>query len=111
MTHATATWTAPGGSTINFEVYPIGTAFNSVSGVYIFAKPAANGNWDPVYIGEAANLNERLNTGLQSHHAWPNIRLHGASHLLVTKIRGARDNRLALETALRHAFDPVCNRQ
>lgn len=106
-------WPGYAGRFHSFEMYPIGTAFNHVGGVYIFCKRASNGNWDAVYVGETGNFNERLNTALQRHQAWPACCANGATHISVMIVGGALDraSRLALETELRHSLNPPCNRQ
>jgi len=106
-------WPGYAGRLHAFETYPIGTAFNQVGGVYIFCKPAPNGNWDALYVGETSDFNERLNTALQRHQAWPACCAGGATHIAVKIVGGAfdRDARLALETELRHSLNPPCNRQ
>ena len=104
-------WPGLGGRFYQFETVPIGTAFNEVPGVYIFCKPASNGNWDAVYVGETDNFNERLNTALKSHQSWPSCARVGATHLSVLIIDGGKLARCALETELRHSLNPPCNRQ
>jgi hypothetical protein len=99
------------GRNYQLEMRPIGSWFYEVSGVYVFCKPAANGNWDAIYVGETDNLNQRLNTALQSHHMWPSCALHGATHIASIVVGGERSARLALETELRHSLNPPCNRQ
>lgn len=104
-------WPGQQGRSYTLETYPIGTEFKELPGVYIFCKRASNGNWDPLYVGETHNFNERLNTALQSHQAWPSCARLGATHLAVIIVAGARDNRLGIEWDLRHALKPPCNQQ
>lgn len=105
------TWPGTFGRQYTFETYPIGTAFNKVGGVYIFCKPATNGKWNAVYVGETGDFNERLNTALQRHQAWSTCRLHGATHISVMIVRGTLQQRLNIETELRHSLRPPVNRQ
>jgi hypothetical protein len=106
-------WPGLSGNLYTFETYPIGTAFNHVGGVYIFCKGAANGDWHALYVGETHDFNDRLNTGLQGHDAWPSCRFAGATHLSVMVIGGpgAERERLRVETELRHSLRPPYNRQ
>lgn len=107
-------WPGLNGRTYGFETHPIGTAFKDFGGVYIFCKQAPNGDWHALYVGETNNLNERLNTALQRHQAWPPCRASGATHIGVKVISGGifdRTHRLALETELRHSLKPPHNRQ
>lgn len=106
-------WPGLGGRQYRSELYPIGTGFKPVSGVYIFCKSSGYGQWDPIYVGESSDLNDRLNTRLQSHHAWPRCKAMGATHVCVTAITYPRpiQARLDLETELRHSLTPPVNRQ
>lgn len=40
------TWRGASGQSYIFEAYPVGTQFNAVSGVYIFCRQLASGNWE-----------------------------------------------------------------
>lgn len=115
MTAFNLNWPGVGGRKHTFETYPLGTAFKQVGGIYIFCKRASNGNWDPLYVGETGDFNERLNTALQRHQAWPACCAGGATHVSVMIVGGGtimgRSQRLALETELRHSLNPPCNRQ
>ncbi|MEL7028556.1 MAG: hypothetical protein AAGL49_04945 [Pseudomonadota bacterium] len=104
-------WPLIGGSQTVMELYPIGTAFKKVSGVYVSCKSSNPGKWNAVYVGEAHDLNQRLNTALQLHQAWSCITRNAATHVCVRAIQGARRARLDLETNLRHSLNPLCNLQ
>lgn len=104
-------WPLPDGSRLEFELCPIGTAFKKNAGVYIFCKSTGNGNWNAVYVGETSDFDNRLNTGLQSHNAWPCISRNGGTHICVRQIVGGVAVRLDLETKLRQSLNPPCNRQ
>ena len=103
-------WPGQSGRIYEFEAHPIGTAFKQIGGVYIFCKPAPNGNWDALYVGETGDFNERLNTALQRHQAWPICRSLGVSHVSVMIVSGDQA-RLSIETELRHSLRPPANRQ
>jgi hypothetical protein len=107
----TASYPRPDGSLYQFEVHPIGTAFNPIAGVYVFVKPTGNGTWDAFYVGETGNLNERLNTALQRHQAWPRCCQRGATHIAVLPTGDSLSERLTIETYLRHQLRPPCNDQ
>ena len=85
-----------------FELHPIRTTFNKVGGVYIFCRRAANGKWDALYVGETGNFNQRLNTDLPSHQAWPPSARAGCTHVCVKVVNGlgAARTRLNIETEL-----------
>lgn len=104
-------WPGQGGRHIASTAYPIGTAFQPFTGVYVVCKPLPNGNWYPIYVGETGDFDQRLNTALQNHHAWAGCVHHGATHIALIVVPGGRANRLALETELRHSLRPPLNRQ
>lgn len=104
-------WPGQNGRWYTFETYPIGTAFHELPGVYIFCKRASNGNWDPIYVGETDDFNQRLNTALQHHQSWPSCYRNGATHLSVLIVHGGKLARCAIETELRHSLNPPCNQQ
>lgn len=106
----TVTATGASGVKYTLQIDPIGAAYKRLGGVYIFLKPAPNGKWDPVYIGEAGDLYQRLNAGLKSHQAWSCIASKGATHI-ATMAAPRDDERLRIETDLRHGHNTPCNRQ
>ena len=64
-----------------FEVYPTGTEFNSVAGVYIFTKRDDNRNHDILYIGETESFKDRpLSWG---HPKWEAATRMGFNHICV----------------------------
>lgn len=99
------------GSTYSLELYPIGAQFNKVSGVYVFVKAATNGKWDALYVGEAGDLNQRLNTALKFHQTWPRIQATGGTHVAAMAVTGGVQERLRVETDLRHGLNPPLNLQ
>jgi hypothetical protein len=106
------TWHGTSGTVYTFQIDPIGTAYRVIPGVYIFCKLALNGRWDPVYIGEAGDLNERVNVNLHLHHRWECIRRHSATHICTLHVPGNDQQRLAIETDIRAATpNSLCNRQ
>jgi hypothetical protein len=103
--------TGASGSIYRFQVYPVRTEFKSNPGVYIFAR------WDPpsqplvLYVGETDSFKSRLTQNLTAHQQYERAAMLGLSHLGVLHVPGARDNRLKIETDLRHAYNPACNDQ
>ena len=49
-----------------FTVYSHDAGWYEVAGLYIFAGQESNGNWYPLYIGQAVSLAERIPT----HENW-----------------------------------------
>lgn len=112
MADPTVAWRGASGATYTLYLHPIGTTYQAVAGVYIFCKLAQNGNWDPVYIGEAGDLNERLHTNLYLHHKWPCISRNGATHICSVAVPGPLATREGMETDIRQATaNSLCNDQ
>ena len=108
----TVKWTGKTGKVYEMELCQFGKPFISASGVYIFCKPASAANrWDSIYAGEAEDFDDRLNKNLASHHRWDCIKRNGATNVCVIQVAGGKAARTAVETDLRTALDPPCNRQ
>lgn len=104
-------WTGATCTTYEFEHHPIDTTFNTVGGVYIFCKEGADRRWYAVYIGQTDNFRGRLTDELATHHRLESISHAGATHICALVVTGDESKRLAIETDLRHALNPPCNRQ
>jgi hypothetical protein len=105
-------WTGKSGQNYGMELCQFGKPFVNKGGVYIFCRPAATANrWDPIYVGEAENFNERLNINLVSHHRLDCIKRNGATNVCALQVPGGKAARINVETDLRTALDPSCNRQ
>ena len=111
MTANTITARGASGKIYECQIFSIGTEFYVNPGVYIFMKLAMNGNWDPIYIGEAQDFNDRLYKNLRQHHRLECIDRYAATHVALIKVAGGKNARTAIETDLRNAYDPPCNRQ
>lgn len=100
----------PGSSKRNYRywIFPLNQVFNpSQPCNYIFARKNQAGLWEPVYIGEASDIQERFDT----HEKWPSINLHGATHVMAHTTLGGKAVRLAEETDLRQNWWTPCNDQ
>jgi hypothetical protein len=105
-------WTGASGTRYDFQLDAIGTiAYYPVEGVYIFCRPTGNSNHTAIYVGETDSFQRRLSDELQTHHALQAIRLHGATHISTLRVAGDRSYRLYVETDLRNALNPPCNKQ
>lgn len=104
------TWPGASGTKYQTEVFPIGTTFNPVSGVYIVCKAATAGLWTALYVGEAQSLYDRLNAGVSAHDGYKRATRSGATHIAVMRTRSDAE-RLRVETDLRHGLNPPCNKQ
>lgn len=104
------TWRGASGQSYTFETYPIGTLFNQVSGIYIFCRQIASGNWEALYVGETQSFEQRLNTGISSHDGYARAARLGMTHIAVLAIAGDAE-RVRIETDLRHRLNPSANAQ
>lgn len=108
---AIVTWPGASGTQYKTELFPIGTQFNAVSGVYIICKAGtAPGRWKALYVGEAKSLYDRLNAGGGTHDGFVRATRSGATHIAVMRTDGDAE-RLRVETDLRHGLNPPCNAQ
>lgn len=103
-------WKGASGREYSFFVHPVGTAYKAIGGVYLFCT-YENGIYSAVYVGETHDLNQRLNTSLQNHHAWPRGRLLGVTYFGTMAVPGGNQARINIETDLRQGINPSLNRQ
>lgn len=101
--------TGVSGTRYEFQLYPFGTHFVKLPGVYIFTKRPPNSNWEPLYIGETHDLDNRVGSGLMQHHKVSMALSQGATHVGVIVVQGPEANRLRVESDLCQAYSPVCN--
>ena len=106
----TVTWTGKSGQKYDFTVYPIGTSFNPVSGVYIACRFVPPQIYEALYVGETQSFKDRLNTGSANHDGLKCAARNGMTHIGALVITGDAE-RLRVETDLRHGLNPSCNRQ
>ena len=104
------TWRGASGQSYIFEAHPVGTQFNSISGVYIFCRQLTSGNWEALYVGSTKSFKQRLNTGVKSHEGFARASHLGLTHIAALVVAGD-DERLRVETDLRHGLNPPANAQ
>ncbi len=104
-------WTGASGTRYEFQLDRVGTVYRPIQGVYIFSSEAFAGSHSAIYVGETDSFYRRLSDELQGHHALQAIGLHGATHISTLYVAGDRANRLYIETDLRTALKPPCNKQ
>ncbi len=107
------TWKGISGTSYSTDLCQYGRTFYKNPGVYIFCRPTVGlpNNWDAIYVGETEDFDNRLNVNLANHHQWPNIKVKGATNVCCLHVPSGRSRRLAIETDLRVALNPPCNRQ
>jgi hypothetical protein len=100
--------TGQSGTIYAFQVYPLGTPFKEVGGVYVIsrrtAKADGGGNHDIYYVGQTSTLAERFN----DHHKAEHWERREANCISVFVEENERV-RLAIEADLVAAFNPCCN--
>jgi len=108
MDENTASWPGASGKQYKYWIYPIGTAFRSEPGNYIFAKETSPGRWHAVYIGESEDLGDRLTS---SHEKLPCVRRNGGTHVHSHTTAGGQTVRRAEEADLIANCAPPCNKE
>lgn len=92
------------GAQHEFQVFPWGTTFNAVGGLYLVLKRQPVGNYGLLYVGQTSNLSERFD----NHHKQGSFDRHGRTHIAV-KGEGGERARLAIESDLVRKYQPPCN--
>lgn len=105
------TWRGISRRTYQFELHAAGTAFNSVPGLYVMTKEVLPGQWFPIYVGEADDMDVRVGTGLRNHEKWSRANAMGATHICGVVVRGGKAVRCAVEADLRQFYNPPLNEQ
>ena len=104
---ATCSWSGKSGTKYIYDIYPINTKWNDIGGNYIFSKRASSSIWNPIYIGETGNLNNRLT---KHHEKWNCAILNGATHIHAhVRNSNSRPKRIAEETNLLRNYNTPCN--
>jgi len=98
------TATGATGTQYEFEVYPWGTAFNSIGGVYLVLKKQLSGTYDLLYIGQTGDLSERFD----NHHKAPCFTRNGKTHIAI-KVESSEQRRLSIEADLIRKNKTSCN--
>ena len=98
-------WEGASGFRYHYEIHPIGDAFRSVPGNYIYSKQTKLGSWTPIYIGETDDLSKRV-VDLRQCVCCAN---HGATHVHIRATSAGRSARLAEGADLRRKWKPPCN--
>lgn len=102
-------WPGQSGSTYRYWFIDQLTAENlqAVGGNYMFVKKLPNGNWLPVYIGQADDLKARL----PGHERLEDARRAGATHAMGHTTPAGEKARLAEERDLIQHWTPTLNTQ
>ena len=97
------------GTKYEFGVYPRSDTFNAEGAVYLMTKrtlrPDGSGTHRGLYLGETGDLSDRPLT----YERKPCLDRHGANCICLL-LEKDYETRCAIETDLRHSYDPPCNR-
>ena len=103
MSSETLTLSDRNGNNYDFEVYPTGTQFNAVQGVYVFTKRDNNLRHQILYVGETESFKDRpLGWG---HEKWGSATRAGVTHICVFPTR----NRVYIQNQLIAKYNPSLN--
>ncbi len=100
----TCKWIGASDKEYIYNIHPIDTEWNDVSGNYIFAKEVSPLKWEAVYIGETESFKDRL----PNHNELPCILRNGGTHIH-THINESSRARLDEETDLLPNNSTPCN--
>ena len=100
----TASIRGASGTAYPFTVYPWGTPFQRFGAVYSVLKHRPDGRYDILYIGQTADMSERLD----NHHKDGCFCRHGRTHIGVHP-EPVEARRLAIETDLIRGNRTPCN--
>src|SRR5262249_27283175 len=76
-------------------------------GNYAFVRQLTNGNFTPLYFGQAENLQARI----PCHERWDDAKRAGATHVMAHTTQGGEAARLAEERDLIQQWNPPLNVQ
>src|SRR6185437_6785499 len=94
---ATCVWTGQSGQKYTYEVYQLGTEFNSVPGNYAITKRDAQLRHTVLYFGESENLNQRC---CGTHEKWEAAIRLGATHIHAHRGSTSKTTRCSEESDL-----------
>jgi hypothetical protein len=99
-------WEGKSGRRYYVAVYGIGELFDFGSIVYLVTQARLDGFYDPLYIGQTGDGEERLGR----HPKFARALALGATHVHIHWVDGKAD-RIAVETDLRHQHPTALNEQ
>jgi hypothetical protein len=102
-------WTGKSGTKYRYWFLTDITAkgIQAVSGNYAFVKRLANGNYIPLYFGEAANLQIRI----PNHDRWEEAKRAEVTHVMAHTTPDGEQARLVEERDLIQQWNPPLNVQ
>jgi excinuclease UvrABC nuclease subunit len=98
-------WTSNSGQTYRYWFSQFADPLKDEAGNYMFVKQLANGNWLPVYIGQADSLKNRVT----NHERLDEAKRAGATYVMTHTTPAGEQARLAEEKDLIQKWSPVLN--
>jgi hypothetical protein len=98
------TVTGASGAQYEFEVYPWGTSFKPLGGVYLVLRKEPTGRYTILYIGQTGDLSERFD----NHHKENCFTRNGKTHIAV-RLEALESRRLTIESDLIRGINTTCN--
>jgi len=92
------------GQAYEFGVYPWGTSFKPLGGVYLVLKNNSGSNYDVLYVGQTGDLSERFD----DHHKQGCFDRNRRTHIPVS-VESSEARRLRIESDLIGKYQPTCN--
>ena len=105
LSSSACNWPGYSGKEYQFEIHDLNSAFQTLPGVYIYARLLPDGDWDPVYVAQTRDLHQRLEGHVRQDDAVAN----GATHLHAHYCGAGQGARCAEEKDLILRWRPVCN--
>jgi len=75
-------WKGVDGSLYDFDEHPLENDWADIGGVFIFAARLPNGDWNPLFVGHADSLMQRI----PGHEKWPWAVRLGATGVLACAV-------------------------
>ncbi len=107
MTMTTIDWNGASGKSYRYWFLTDTTAagIQAVGGNYAFVKQLPNGNFLPLYFGQAEDLQVRI----PGHERWDEAKRAGAIHVMAHTAPAGEQARLAEERDLIQQWNPILN--
>jgi len=97
--------TGKGGTQYAFNIWARSDRFKAIGVIYVMAKDDGS-SYHLIYIGETGDASQRP----FNHERKDCFDRHGANSVFI-HVEGDPTTRLRIETDLRNAYNPPCNRQ
>jgi hypothetical protein len=111
MVSQIVTCTGASGTSYEFDVDPIGLAYEPKPGVYIFSKLSNNGKWTALFVGSTYDLHGTLKTYLKIHPKLECLKREGATHIGTLLVKGGEAERDRIVSDLIKSVTPPCNKK